>query len=171
VPTGKKCRTGRPIGTLILSSVPPIPPDPPHTPAREPKADAKPVRLRFGRGHRLTKAREFEAVHKARTRKTAGPLGVSAIPNGLAHSRLGLSIGRRVGPAVVRSRVKRLIREAFRLEQRSLPPGLDLVVSVRSAADAELAIYREALVDAALELQSEWERRRRRAARQSGETR
>lgn len=121
---------------------------------------------------RLSKAREFDAVHAARTRKTCGPLVVGAIPNGLKHSRLGLSIGRRLGPAVVRARLKRLIREAFRLEQAQLPKGFDFVVSVRptSPADsAELATYREALVDAATELRNEWERRQRRAARRQDE--
>jgi ribonuclease P protein component len=106
-------------------------------------------------------------VHKSRSRKTSGPLAVSAVPNGLEHSRLGLAIGRRVGPAVERNRLKRLIREAFRLEQRVLPRGFDFVVTVRSAAEATLPACREALVDAALELQAEWDRRRRRAARQS----
>lgn len=104
-------------------------------------------------------------MHKSRARKVSGNLAVSGAPNGLAYSRLGLAIGRRVGPAVVRNRIKRLIREAFRLEQDALPRGLDLVVTVRSAADASLAAYREALVDAALELQSEWDRRKRRSAR------
>jgi ribonuclease P protein component len=120
--------------------------------------------LRFGRAQRLTHALEYDAVHRARTRKVVGPLSVSAAPNGLARARLGLAIGRRLGPAVVRNRIKRLVREAFRLEQAHMPAGLDLVVSVRTPRDAELGVYREALRDAAHELRSEWERRERRAA-------
>jgi ribonuclease P protein component len=131
-------------------------------------AEEPPARLRFGRNRRLTKAREFEAVHQARMRKASGPLSVACIPNGLGYSRLGLSIGRRVGGAVVRSRIKRLIREAFRLEQAAIPMGFDFVVSVRGASPAELASYREALVDASLDLQVEWERRQRRTARSEG---
>jgi ribonuclease P protein component len=120
--------------------------------------------LRFGRRQRLTKANEFDAVHRARVRKNVGPLGVSAAPNGLGHARLGLSIGRRLGGAVVRSRLKRLVREAFRLEQASMPAGLDLVVTVRTPSGAELGAYRAALREAAHELGLEWERRVRRAA-------
>jgi len=51
-----------------------------------------------------------------------------AVPNGLPHSRLGLSVSKKIGNAVVRNRWKRLIREAFRTSQSVLPGGLDLVV-------------------------------------------
>lgn len=63
--------------------------------------------------------------------RLGGTMIVFGRVNGLAHSRLGLSVGRVVGGAVERNRVKRLIREAFRLDQHSLPQGLDFVVSVR----------------------------------------
>ena len=60
-------------------------------------------------------------------------------------SRLGLSIGRVFGNAPRRNRLKRLIREAFRLEQHRIPAGLDLVVRPRKDSDPTLAMVRQSL--------------------------
>jgi ribonuclease P protein component len=51
-----------------------------------------------------------------------------------AGPRLGLSVGRRVGGAVDRTRVKRVLREAFWEEARRLPPSFDYVVVARPDA-------------------------------------
>jgi ribonuclease P protein component len=77
--------------------------------------------MRFARRQRLTHAREFQAVYDAKLRKSLGPLIVSVKSNAGTHVRLGLAIGRRVGGAVVRVRLKRMLREAFRLMQHDLP--------------------------------------------------
>jgi ribonuclease P protein component len=50
--------------------------------------------------------------------------------------RLGLSVSRRVGGAVERSRVKRVLREAFWAESERLPAGCDYVVVARPEARA-----------------------------------
>ena len=59
-------------------------------------------------------------------------LSASAAPHA-SEPRLGITASRRVGNAVVRSRAKRLIREAFRATRELWPAGIDLVVIVKRA--------------------------------------
>jgi ribonuclease P protein component len=86
-------------------------------------------------------------VFDGRLRRAAGPLLVYARANGLSHTRLGLSVSRRVGGSVKRSNVKRLLREAFRLSQHELPPGLDVVIVVRPHELLPLDRYCSALLE------------------------
>jgi ribonuclease P protein component len=59
---------------------------------------------------------------------------VIARPNSLGHARLGLAVGvRAAGNAVKRNRVKRIVRETFRVTQQELP-SVDLVVNARPGA-------------------------------------
>src|SRR5688500_17390113 len=88
-------------------------------------------RYTFPRSHRLSGKNAFDRVFNAKVRESRGPLTAYAAPNELAHPRLGISIGRRVGTAPRRNRIKRLLREAFRMHQYDLPVGYDLVITVR----------------------------------------
>ncbi len=124
-----------------------------------------PGRNLFRRRHRLTHAREFQAVFEAKARKVSGPLVVFTRPNELTHCRLGLSIGRTAGPAVARNRIKRLVREAFRLDHAKWTGPFDVVVNVRANARAmPLEELRRLLSDLLNRLDREWSRRLRRAA-------
>lgn len=139
--------------------------DPASDPIPEPKPDlpAGPKRsYRFGRALKLGGSREFEAVYAPRIKKSQGPLTLFGIPNDLGHLRLGLSVPRRVGNAVMRNRIKRLLREAFRLCQHDWPRGYDVVVVVRPHTPALLADYLRLLSAGIRSLHLEWERKRRR---------
>lgn len=116
-------------------------------------------RAAFPRSRRLTHAREFQAVYGQGLRQTRGPLVVIGRANDLGRPRLGLSVSKRVGNAVVRNRVKRLLREAFRLRRQNLPASMDLIVTVRPHAPMPLARYEEALVSAAGALHDAWRKR------------
>ena len=60
---------------------------------------------------------------------------VYGLENGKVHPRLGISASKRkIRKAADRNRVKRLLREAFRLGKAQIPPGLDLIVVPRDAA-------------------------------------
>lgn len=105
---------------------------------------------RFRRYHHLRHQREFDRVFGRKTSAADGRIVVYAGPNDFAYCRLGLSVSRRVGGAVVRNRWKRLIREAFRLEQMRLPEGWDLIVIPRAGAEPTLEGLRESIVQVAL---------------------
>jgi ribonuclease P protein component len=92
------------------------------------------VTHRFLPCHRLRSNAEFQRVYGRRQSASEGVLLVFGLQSDLPHPRLGLSVSRKVGPAVVRNRWKRLLREAFRLSLEQLPSGVDLVVVPRGPA-------------------------------------
>ena len=83
----------------------------------------------FPSSARMHRKREFDEVYRAGMRLNAFPLRVRALKKEAGESRLGLSIGRKAGNAVVRNRWKRAIREAFRLHRHELAEPYDLVIS------------------------------------------
>jgi ribonuclease P protein component len=82
----------------------------------------------FPKSARLCKTPEFKRVFDARHSATDDVLIVFAVPNKWKQSRLGLSVSRKVGCAVVRNRWKRLIREAFRKNRFNFVGHFDIVV-------------------------------------------
>ncbi|WP_144170083.1 ribonuclease P protein component [Pseudomonas sp. Kh13] len=86
----------------------------------------------FSREKRLLTPRHFKAVFDSPTGKVPGKnLLILARENGLDHPRLGLVIGKKsVKLAVQRNRLKRLMRDSFRLNQQLLA-GLDIVIVAR----------------------------------------
>jgi ribonuclease P protein component len=92
----------------------------------------------FPKAFRLLRRAEFRRVYEEGQRRSASLCTVFYSSNGLAHSRLGITVPARVGKAVVRNRIKRRLREIFRLNRSRIPAGWDLVVNPRpQAAEAE----------------------------------
>lgn len=87
------------------------------------------------KGRRLSRSSEFQRVYRQGRSRADRNLVVYSFTRGESGercSRIGVSVGRKVGNAVVRNRVKRTIREAMASLEGELSDGLDYVVLARS---------------------------------------
>ena len=103
-------------------------------------------KLTFRPHERLKDPKDFRRTFDRRRSSADDVLVVYAVENGLGHSRLGISLSRKkVRRAHARNRLKRLVREAFRLGKADLPAGIDLIVLPRRQ-DVSFAAVRQSLV-------------------------
>ncbi len=90
----------------------------------------------FPKHLRLLRRIEFRRVYEEGRRRRAPLCTVFYHPNGLPHSRLGITVPKALGKAVLRNRVKRLLREVFRLNLPAVPGGWDIVLNPRESVAA-----------------------------------
>lgn len=102
-----------------------------------------PPQLVFRRRHRISSDGDYSRILQTGVRKSRGPITLVALPTAHEESRLGLSIGRRVGGAVVRTALKRRLRESFRAIRPDFARPLDIVITARRHHAMKTEAYAE----------------------------
>ncbi|VBB07480.1 bacterial ribonuclease p protein component signature [Lucifera butyrica] len=96
----------------------------------------------------LRKNKNFQNVYKT-GKSYANRLAVLyVVSNGTENRRIGFAAGKKLGSAVIRNRVKRLLREAYRLNQFQVTPGVDMVLVGRQVmVKADYEAVSKAFID------------------------
>lgn len=87
-------------------------------------------RLSFPKSKRIVSNKQFKAILARNLRLSDGLLTLYMAENDCDYRRLGVSVRKSCGSAVVRNRLKRLLREAFRQSQDKIPPGFDYLLMI-----------------------------------------
>ena len=120
---------------------------------------------------RISSPLDFARAFRRGSRARGSTLVVVVHENGLDHARLGLSIGKVIWKsAVKRNRVRRIFREAFRLEFGALPAGHDVIlIAAEKQLVPDLETTRHELVKLAKKAQRRLAERREQEAARGGE--
>ncbi len=100
---------------------------------------------------RLARNEDFQRVRREGRSWSVPSLVLQTSPSSSPYSRLGLVVSKRVGKAVVRNHVRRLLREAVRSRWADIRPGWDIVLIARLAAAGADFWQLSAAVDLVLE--------------------
>jgi ribonuclease P protein component len=82
----------------------------------------------FRKEERITKRQDYLRIYAQGKRVYSKRFTIIVCPNQTNMRRLGITVGKKIGNAVERNRVKRLLREFFRLNKSRLSPSLDIVI-------------------------------------------
>ncbi len=111
---------------------------------------------RFRRGDRLRKRYEFRQAQLRGRRIHTPHFLIVVLPNALQNTRLGITVTKKVGTAVERNRIKRVVREVFRRNRTLFPGGHDFVfIAKRGSTDVAYDSLLSELQRAARKLQPE----------------
>ena len=115
----------------------------------DPNDEQRSAKHPFGlpRACRLRRRAEFLRIFRHGAKHSGGGLSVYAAPNKLGRNRLGVSVGRKHGNAVKRNRIRRWLKEAFRLEKNSLPQGFDFIcMPARNPKNRSVDVFDQSVV-------------------------
>jgi ribonuclease P protein component len=88
---------------------------------------------RFPKSSRLLKHADFDLVYQNGKRQFSGHMTVFSLPRDTGAPRVGFTVGRVLGGAVVRNRIKRRLREAVRRNLHALSAPVDLVINPKKS--------------------------------------
>ena len=122
-----------------------------------PASDAAPPgRLSFPRDRRIRSGLDFQRIYAGKMKAANSCLLLFAARNSYGRTRIGLSVSRRNGNSIVRHRLRRMLRESYRLEQHHIPEGLDFIlIPGRNAQQATIQQFRSAIVSLALRVKKQ----------------
>jgi ribonuclease P protein component len=127
------------------------------------------VDQRFPKQLRLLSRTDFRRVYEHRCAVNDGVLRLLGRLNELPHARIGLSVSRQCGNAVIRNRWKRLLREAFRLSREQMPSGLDFIAIPRAEEPPDLSDLTKSMINLSWRLSKRLKQQESTARRQARE--
>jgi ribonuclease P protein component len=89
----------------------------------------------FSQKERIRKKKEFLEIMATGQKRQTTHFIIYLKPNSKSFSRLGITVSRRVGEAVQRNRIKRLLREFFRVHKQRLPQTCDFIIIAKKGAN------------------------------------
>ena len=94
----------------------------------------------FSKSERILKSEDYASVRLSGVSSYTEHFRVIYMPNDLGITRLGITVSKKIGNAVKRNRIKRILREFFRLNKSCFPYGCDTVIVARKDA-SHLSYY------------------------------
>lgn len=103
-------------------------------------------RFRLTKDDRVRRSPEYRKIMREGARFRTSHFSIRMLKNPMGRPRLGIAVGRKAGKACARNRIKRRLREYFRLNRDKMPPEVDIVfIALRGATTLRTSRLREEL--------------------------